>query len=159
MTRRRRDVNDGRPTDAALVEELKRIASSDPELNELAFVPPWKSLKDLLGEDDATVVTGDDDDGIFYHSFCVREHKLAINVNVLVPILSFIYAQMRRGSDDGDLKVLLCVLTGDSLSGWNVRKRRVCQELEDVVMCENEEEKQKMKDSCLLYTSPSPRDS
>ena len=150
MTRRRRHVNDGRPTDAALVEELKRIASSDPELNELAFVPPWKSLKDLLGEDDATVVTGDDDDdGIFYHSFCVREHKLAINVNVLVPILSFIYAQMRRGSDDGDLKVLLCVLTGDSLSGWNVRKRRVCQELEDVVMCENEEEKQKMKDRVL----------
>ena len=48
MTRRRQDVNDGRPTDAALVEELKRIASSDPELNELAFVPPWKSLKDLL---------------------------------------------------------------------------------------------------------------
>ena len=44
----------------------------------------------FVEEDDATVVTGDDDDGLL--SFCVREHKLAINVNVLVPILSFIYA-------------------------------------------------------------------
>ena len=33
-----------------LAEELLRIISSDFSLNELAFVPPWKHLRELLGE-------------------------------------------------------------------------------------------------------------
>ena len=61
-----------------------------------------------------------------------QEHKLAINAHVIVPVLNYVYSQLRRKKDekndddaflDDDLKVLLCVLTGDSLSGWNVRKR------------------------------------
>ena len=32
-----------------LAKELHRIISSDFSLNELAFVPPWKHLRELLG--------------------------------------------------------------------------------------------------------------
>jgi len=58
---------------------------------------------------------------------------------------------MRRGKDDADdLKVLLCVLTGDSLSGWNVRKRRICEALEEDEGGElNEEEKRTRRERAL----------
>ena len=124
-----------------LASELLRIISSDFSLNELAFVPPWKHLRELLGEKFADDEEDENDRKheksrrLFYRSFCVREHKLAINAHVIVPVLNYVYSQLRRKKDenindaflDDDLKVLLCVLTGDSLS-------------------------------CLLYTSPSPRD-
>ena len=143
-----------------LASELLRIISSDFSLNELAFVPPWKHLRELLGEKFAD---GEEDQNdrkqksrLFYRSFCVREHKLAINAHVIVPVLNYVYSQLRRKKDekndddaflDDDLKVLLCVLTGDSLSGWNVRKRRVLEALEkDGDKTSDDEEKNRMKE-------------
>ena len=76
-----------------LAEELHRIVSSDVFLNELAFVPPWKSLRELLGEEEKE----EENNNKFYRAFCVREHKLAINARVLVPTLNYVYSQMRRG--------------------------------------------------------------
>ena len=78
---------------------------------------------------------------------CVREHKLAINAHVIVPVLNYVYSQLRRKKDEnGDLKVLLCVLTGDSLSGWNVR-RRVLEALEkDGDTTSDDQEKNRMKE-------------
>ena len=133
-----------------LAEELHRIVSSDVFLNELAFVPPWKSLRELLGEEEKEGENNENNDK-FYRAFCVREHKLAINARVLVPTLNYVYSQMRRGKDDADdLKVLLCVLTGDSLSGWNVRKRRICEALEEDEGGElNEEEKRTRRERAL----------
>lgn len=159
------DNNNSDEEGKELAEELLGIISSDFSLNELAFVPPWKHLRELLGEKFA-----DDDeedknennfndiknDRLFYRSFCVREHKLAINAHVIVPVLNYVYSQLRRKKDEknddaflDDLKVLLCVLTGDSLSGWNVRKRRVLEALEKDGETSDEEEKNRMKESAL----------
>ena len=137
-----------------LALELLRIISSDFSLNELAFVPPWKHLRELLGEkfaddeEDKNDRKHEKSRRLFYRSFCVREHKLAINAHVIVPVLNYVYSQLRRKKDEnGDLKVLLCVLTGDSLSGWNVRKRRVLEALEkDGDTTSDDEEKNRMKE-------------
>ncbi|CAL6339570.1 unnamed protein product [Bathycoccus prasinos] len=142
-----------------LASELLRIISSDFSLNELAFVPPWKHLRELLGEKFADDEEDENDRKrlkLFYRSFCVREHKLAINAHVIVPVLNYVYSQLRRKKDekndddaflDDDLKVLLCVLTGDSLSGWNVRKRRVLEALEkDGDTTSDDQEKNRMKE-------------
>ena len=70
-----------------LASELLRIISSDFSLNELAFVPPWKHLRELLGEKFADDEEDENDRKrlkLFYRSFCVREHKLAINAHVIV---------------------------------------------------------------------------
>ena len=162
------DNNNSDEEGKELAEELLGIISSDFSLNELAFVPPWKHLRELLGEKFA-----DDDeedknennfndiknDRLFYRSFCVREHKLAINAHVIVPVLNYVYSQLRRKKDEknddaflDDLKVLLCVLTGDSLSGWNVRKRRVLEALEKDgdKTSDDEEKKNRTKESELL---------
>jgi CRISPR/Cas system CSM-associated protein Csm2 small subunit len=155
------DKNDFDGKELAL--ELLRIISSDFSLNELAFVPPWKHLRELLGEKFADDEEDQNDRKrlkLFYRSFCVREHKLAINAHVIVPVLNYVYSQLRRKKDennddaflDDDLKVLLCVLTGDSLSGWNVRRRRVLEALEKDgdKTSDDEEKKNRTKESELL---------
>ena len=81
------DTNDFDGKELAL--ELHRIISSDFSLNELAFVPPWKHLRELLGEKFADDEEDENDRKrlkLFYRSFCVREHKLAINAHVIVLI-------------------------------------------------------------------------
>ena len=73
-------------------------------------MPPWKHLRELLGEKFADDEEDENDRKrlkLFYRSFCVREHKLAINAHVIVPVLNYVYSQLRRKKDEnGDLKQL-----------------------------------------------------
>lgn len=112
-------------TRALIAKELLRIIEEDDCLNELAFCAKWETYEDILGRNyDRTKVMEIDRD--VNEFVCVSENKMALNYECLVDLLKHVYEEIRRNENKKEkIVVLLCLLCGDSLTGWNARKRSV----------------------------------